>query len=261
MDWVDTSAVAEATAVSFTDGTQVPKCSASSRPGQRRHRPAPTVQAGELGPAAHQRQHGGGAGAERVAPERDGQRRRRGGRHDRPGRGHPGQRHREQPGVADRRQRQRLLRSRHRLTSNHPVSRAWSAVAVKLSSVSTTTRVFIARLAGIGVFDPNGDQLGRVRDAVATLRVGRQPPRVLGLVVEVQHRRRIFVPMGRVTRIESGGGRADHRQREHQAVRAAAERAAGARRGAGSRSSSGSRTAPGWWWWTRRWNRAGPGTG
>jgi Mg/Co/Ni transporter MgtE len=68
--------------------------------------------------------------------------------------------------------------------------------------VSTATRVFIARLAGLGVFDPNGDQLGRVRDAVATLRVGRQPPRVLGLVVEVQHRRRIFVPMGRVTRIE-----------------------------------------------------------
>ncbi len=68
--------------------------------------------------------------------------------------------------------------------------------------MSTSIRVFIARLAGIGVFDPNGDQLGRVRDAVATLRVGRQPPRVLGLVVEVQHRRRIFVPMGRVTRIE-----------------------------------------------------------
>ncbi|MEO9236865.1 MAG: CBS domain-containing protein [Jatrophihabitantaceae bacterium] len=68
--------------------------------------------------------------------------------------------------------------------------------------MSTSPRVFIARLAGIGVFDPNGDQLGRVRDAVATLRVGRQPPRVLGLVVEVQHRRRIFVPMGRVTSIE-----------------------------------------------------------
>jgi len=66
----------------------------------------------------------------------------------------------------------------------------------------TTSRVFLSRLAGIGVFDPIGDQLGRVRDAVATLRVGRQPPRVLGLVVEVQHRRRIFVPMGRVTRIE-----------------------------------------------------------
>jgi Mg/Co/Ni transporter MgtE len=68
--------------------------------------------------------------------------------------------------------------------------------------VSSGTRVFIARLAGIGVFDPSGDQLGRVRDAVTTLRVDRQPPRVIGLVVEIQQRHRIFVPMGRVTRIE-----------------------------------------------------------
>ena len=68
--------------------------------------------------------------------------------------------------------------------------------------MSTPTRVFLARLAGIGVFDPSGDQLGKVRDAVTTLRVDRQPPRVLGLVVELQHRHRIFVPMGRVTRIE-----------------------------------------------------------
>src|SRR6476646_5214318 len=66
----------------------------------------------------------------------------------------------------------------------------------------TGTRVFVARLAGIGVFDPSGDQLGRVRDAVTALRVDRQPPRVLGLVVELQQRHRIFVPMGRVTRIE-----------------------------------------------------------
>jgi CBS domain-containing protein len=68
--------------------------------------------------------------------------------------------------------------------------------------VSSTNRVFIARLAGIGVFDPNGDQLGKVRDAVTTLRTDRQPPRVLGLVIEIQHRHRIFVPMGRVTRTE-----------------------------------------------------------
>jgi CBS domain-containing protein len=68
--------------------------------------------------------------------------------------------------------------------------------------VSSGTRVFIARLARIGVFDPSGDQLGRVRDAVTTLRVDRQPPRVIGLVVEIQQRHRIFVPMGRVTRIE-----------------------------------------------------------
>jgi flagellar motility protein MotE (MotC chaperone) len=66
-----------------------------------------------------------------------------------------------------------------------------------------TGRVFVAQLSGIGVFDPNGDQLGRVREAVTSLRVDRQPPRVLGLVIEVQHRHRIFVPMGRVTSIES----------------------------------------------------------
>ena len=65
-----------------------------------------------------------------------------------------------------------------------------------------SSRVFVARLAGIGVFDPSGDQIGRVRDAVTALRIDRQPPRVLGLVVELQQRHRIFVPMGRVTRIE-----------------------------------------------------------
>jgi Mg/Co/Ni transporter MgtE len=64
------------------------------------------------------------------------------------------------------------------------------------------TRVFLARLAGIDVFDPNGDQLGKVRDAVTMLRSDRQSPRVLGLVVELLHRHRIFVPMGRVTRID-----------------------------------------------------------
>lgn len=68
--------------------------------------------------------------------------------------------------------------------------------------MSSTNRVFIARLSGIGVFDPNGDQLGKIRDAVTTLRTDRQSPRVLGLVIEIQHRHRIFVPMGRVTRIE-----------------------------------------------------------
>jgi Mg/Co/Ni transporter MgtE len=69
--------------------------------------------------------------------------------------------------------------------------------------VSTGGRIFLARLAGIDVFDPGGDQLGRVRDAVTMLRVDRQPPRVLGLVIELVHRHRIFVSMGRITRIES----------------------------------------------------------
>ncbi len=66
------------------------------------------------------------------------------------------------------------------------------------------TRVFVARLAGIAVFDPRGDQVGKVRDVVVTLRHGTNAPRVLGLVVEVQPRRRIFCPMTRVTNIDGG---------------------------------------------------------
>ena len=68
--------------------------------------------------------------------------------------------------------------------------------------MSTATRVFVARIAGLPVFDPNGDQVGRVRDVVAALRLGKDAPRVLGLAVEIQSRRRIFVPIGRVTTID-----------------------------------------------------------
>lgn len=71
-------------------------------------------------------------------------------------------------------------------------------------NTQVTNRVFIARLAGTAVFDPNGDPVGKVRDAVASLRANNQPPRILGLVVEVPLRRRVFVPMTRVTSIESG---------------------------------------------------------
>jgi CBS domain-containing protein len=70
--------------------------------------------------------------------------------------------------------------------------------------VSGAQRVFVARLSGLPVFDPNGDQVGKVRDVVVALRLGNQPPRVLGLVVEVFGRRRIFVPMTRVTSVEVG---------------------------------------------------------
>ncbi|MCM2426354.1 magnesium transporter MgtE N-terminal domain-containing protein [Streptomyces sp. RKAG337] len=65
-------------------------------------------------------------------------------------------------------------------------------------------RVFISHISGVAVFDPGGDQVGRVRDLVVMLRVGGKPPRVLGLVVEVVSRRRIFLPMTRVTGVESG---------------------------------------------------------
>jgi len=66
------------------------------------------------------------------------------------------------------------------------------------------TRVFIARLSGLAVFDPLGDQVGRVRDVVVVFRPGRMAPRAVGLVVEVPGRRRVFLPMGRVTSIDGG---------------------------------------------------------
>ncbi|MBK6763100.1 MAG: magnesium transporter [Micrococcales bacterium] len=68
----------------------------------------------------------------------------------------------------------------------------------------TVTRAFIARLHGSAVFDPNGEQLGKVRDFVVILRHGAQPPRVVGLVVEVGARRRIFLPITRVTKFDAG---------------------------------------------------------
>ena len=71
-------------------------------------------------------------------------------------------------------------------------------------TTSAATRIFLARLSGIGVFDPNGDQVGKVRDGVMVLRTGLNPPRLTGLVVEVQPRRRIFVPMTKVTAIDAG---------------------------------------------------------
>jgi Mg/Co/Ni transporter MgtE len=74
-----------------------------------------------------------------------------------------------------------------------------------LCFVSTTpSRVFAARLVGLPIFDPQGDQVGKVRDLVVTMRTEGAQPRVLGMVAEVFGRRRIFVPMTRVTNIDSG---------------------------------------------------------
>ncbi len=64
--------------------------------------------------------------------------------------------------------------------------------------------MYAARLVGLPVFDPRGEQVGKVRDLVVTVRSDAHQPRVLGLVVEVFGRRRIFVPMTRVTNIDSG---------------------------------------------------------
>ena len=63
-------------------------------------------------------------------------------------------------------------------------------------------RVYAARLAGMVVLGPDGESIGRVRDVVISISVVRHQPRVLGLVVELLTRRRIFVPILRVTAIE-----------------------------------------------------------
>ncbi|MFB4270113.1 magnesium transporter MgtE N-terminal domain-containing protein [Nonomuraea sp. GTA35] len=81
-------------------------------------------------------------------------------------------------------------------------------------------KIFVARLPGTPVFDPAGDQIGRVRDVVVGLRIGRRP-RVHGFVVEVQPRRRVFLPITRVRRIEAGSvvftGRLNMRRFEQRA--------------------------------------------
>ncbi|HET6825593.1 MAG TPA: PRC-barrel domain-containing protein, partial [Amnibacterium sp.] len=67
----------------------------------------------------------------------------------------------------------------------------------------STTRIFVARLAGCAVFDRQGDRLGRVRDVVVVYRRS-DPPRVVGMVVEIPGRRRVFLSIGRIVSIGSG---------------------------------------------------------
>jgi CBS domain-containing protein/sporulation protein YlmC with PRC-barrel domain len=67
----------------------------------------------------------------------------------------------------------------------------------------TAQRVFVARLAGCLVFDPVGDRVGKVRDVVVVYRTG-SAPRVVGLVVEIPGKRRVFVSITRVTSIGAG---------------------------------------------------------
>ncbi len=69
--------------------------------------------------------------------------------------------------------------------------------------MATVTRAYVSRIAGLPVFDPNGDRTGKVRDVVVALRVGTAPPRALGLIIEVVARRRIFCPIGRVTGMDA----------------------------------------------------------
>lgn len=67
----------------------------------------------------------------------------------------------------------------------------------------SAARVFVARLAGCTVFDPAGDRVGKARDVLVVYR-RNDPPRVVGLVVEIPGKRRVFVSIGRVTSIGAG---------------------------------------------------------
>ncbi|SNC62025.1 Mg/Co/Ni transporter MgtE (contains CBS domain) [Kytococcus aerolatus] len=65
-------------------------------------------------------------------------------------------------------------------------------------------RVFVSHLIGLGVFDPLGDRVGQVRDVVVQHSTQRHLTRVIGMVLEVPGRRRVFVPMTRITSIDAG---------------------------------------------------------
>ena len=64
-------------------------------------------------------------------------------------------------------------------------------------------RVYIGKLAGTSVFDPLGDQVGTIHDVVVIFRL-KSEANVIGFVVEVGPRKRVFLPLTRVTAIESG---------------------------------------------------------
>jgi len=77
---------------------------------------------------------------------------------------------------------------------------------VSIASIEVGTkgrRVYIGKLAGTGVFDPLGDQVGKIHDVVVIFRL-KSEANVIGFVVEVGPRKRVFLPLTRVTSIEAG---------------------------------------------------------
>ena len=76
---------------------------------------------------------------------------------------------------------------------------------LRAAAVSSTAqpRFYAARLAGTSVFDPIGDAVAKVRDVVVVPQ-SRASARAVGLVVEVSAKRRVFLPITRVTSISPG---------------------------------------------------------
>ena len=66
----------------------------------------------------------------------------------------------------------------------------------------SVSKVFVARLANCGVFDPDGLRIGKVRDVIVVFRAAHAP-RVNGLAVEVPGTRQIFIPIKQITSIGS----------------------------------------------------------
>ncbi|MCW2896338.1 MAG: hypothetical protein QOG28_2341 [Trebonia sp.] len=64
--------------------------------------------------------------------------------------------------------------------------------------------MFTARLTGRPLLDSDGRAIGRVRDVVIWPVAGAEPPRALGLVVQLR-RRQIFVPFGRIREVSAEG--------------------------------------------------------
>ena len=68
--------------------------------------------------------------------------------------------------------------------------------------MASVNKVYVAQLSRMLVLGPLGESFGRVRDVVISISIVRQQPRVLGLVVDLATRRKIFIPILRVAAIE-----------------------------------------------------------
>ncbi|MDP9482481.1 MAG: PRC-barrel domain-containing protein, partial [Chloroflexota bacterium] len=65
--------------------------------------------------------------------------------------------------------------------------------------------LYLSQVIGQPVRDRNGDPIGKVADLIVA--VGERYPPVTGIVVETDHRRRIFVPLTSVESLDAGGAR------------------------------------------------------
>ncbi|MDO4910500.1 MAG: CBS domain-containing protein [Corynebacterium sp.] len=64
--------------------------------------------------------------------------------------------------------------------------------------MSTVSRFYAGRLAGMVVRGPDAEPIGRVRDLIVNVRAHEHQSRALGLVVELINKKRIFIPMLRI---------------------------------------------------------------